>query len=180
MCMDCTCIDARLDVPELRIVAQRLMPHEIVIEWGSREQTCLCPRGAHPCLPTGETPRTRTLRDLPRLHRFTRLVVRIRRFVCGACALRCRERLALLAGPQRWTPRLSAQVRAALRHGTPTKERARRSGVARRTVFRWTFARGRGGRPRQRGTVLGMDECSVNKGQVSESRHPEALSVLHP
>lgn len=78
MCMDFPCIDARLDVPEGRIVAQRLMPHEIVLELESREQTCLCPRGAHPCLPTGETPRTRTLRDLPLLHRFTRLVVRIR------------------------------------------------------------------------------------------------------
>jgi len=169
MCMDFTSIEALLDLPELRIVDQRLMPHEIFIELESREQTCLCPRCAQPCLPTGEKPRTRTLRDLPMLHRFTRLVVRIRRFFCSACALRFRERLALLAGHQRWTQRLYAQVRAELLHGTPTKELARRYGVARRTVFRWTFERGRGGRPRQLGTVMGMDEFSVKKGHVYDT-----------
>jgi transposase len=169
MSTDFTAIEALLDVPELRIVELRLMPREVFIVLESREPTCLCPRCGHPCLPTGEKPRTRTLRDLPILQRYTRLVVRIRRFVCRSCSLRFRERLALLAGHQRWTQRLYEQVRAELLHGTPTQELARRYGVARRTIFRWTFERGRGGRPRQRGTVMGMDAFSVKKGQVSDT-----------
>jgi len=169
MFTDFTAIEALLDVPELRIVELRLIPREVFIVLESREQTCPCPRCGQPCLPTGEKPRTRTLRDLPMLQRYTRLVVRIRRFVCRSCALRFRERLALLAGHQRWTQRLYEQVRAELLHGTPTKELARRYGVARRTVFRWTFERGRGGRPRQLGTVMGMDEFSVKKGHVYDT-----------
>lgn len=164
--MDFTSIDALLDVPERRIVDQRLTPHEICLELESPASMCPCPCCAQPWLPTGEQPRTRTRRDLPMLQRFTRLVVRSRRFFCRACALRFRERLARLAGHQRWTQRLYEQVRAELLPGPPTQELARRSGGARRTRVRWTCESGRGGRPRRLGTVMGIAAFSVTKGHV--------------
>jgi len=41
---------------------------------------------------------------------------------------------------------------------------ARRYGLSERTVFRWTFERSRGGRPRKLGRALGIDEYSRRKG----------------
>jgi len=169
MCMDFTSVEELLDLPELRIVEQRLTPREVFIVLESREPMRPCPCCAQLCPPTGERPRTRTLKDLPLLQRFTRLVVRIRRFRCRSCRLRFWEKPSMLEGHRRWTQRLYEQVRAELLHGTPTKELARRYGVARRTVFRWTFERGRGGRPRQLGPVMGMDEFSVKKGHVYDT-----------
>ena len=40
----------------------------------------------------------------------------------------------------------------------------RRYGLSARTVFRWTFERSRGGRPRKLGRALGIDEYSRRKG----------------
>jgi transposase len=41
---------------------------------------------------------------------------------------------------------------------------ARRYDLSERTVFRWTFERSRGGRPRQLGRAIGIDEYSRRKG----------------
>jgi len=41
---------------------------------------------------------------------------------------------------------------------------ARRYGLSERTVFRWTFEKSRGGRPRKLGRALGIDEYSRRKG----------------
>jgi transposase len=183
MCMDFTAVEALLALPELRIVEQRLTPREVCIVLESREHMRPCPCCAQPCPPTGERPRTRTLRALPLLQRFPRLVVRIRRLRCRSCRRRFWETPSVLEGHQRWTPRLSERVRTELRHGTPPQERARRYGVARRTVFRWTFERGRGGRPRHLGTAMGIEECAVKKGHVydthSVARHRQrTITVL--
>jgi transposase len=48
--------------------------------------------------------------------------------------------------------------------GCPGDELARRYGLSARTVFRWTFERSRGGRPRQLGRAIGIDEYARRKG----------------
>ncbi len=48
--------------------------------------------------------------------------------------------------------------------GCPGKKLARRYGLSERTVFRWTFKRSRGGRPRKLGRAIGIDEYSRRKG----------------
>src|SRR5918992_1336209 len=75
---------------------------------------------------------------------------------------RCVRDLPMLARPV--TERLYAQVRQEFLHGCPCQELARRYGLSARTVFRWTFERSRGGRPRKLGRVLGIDEYSRRKG----------------
>ena len=64
----------------------------------------------------------------------------------------------------KWTERLYDQVRQEFLHGCPCQELASRYGLSARTVFRWTFEKSRGGRPRQLGRALGMDEYSRGKG----------------
>jgi len=64
----------------------------------------------------------------------------------------------------KWTQRLYQQVRQEFLHGCPCKELARRYGLSTRTVFRWTFEKSRGARPRKLGRVLGIDEYSRRKG----------------
>jgi len=55
-------------------------------------------------------------------------------------------------------------VRQEFLQGCPCKELARRYGLSARTVFRWTFDKSRGARPRKLGRVLGIDEYSRRKG----------------
>jgi transposase len=64
----------------------------------------------------------------------------------------------------KWTERLYAQVRQEFLHGCPCQELASRYGLSARTVFRWTFEKSRGGRPRQLGRALGIDEYARCKG----------------
>jgi transposase len=64
----------------------------------------------------------------------------------------------------KWTERLYQRVRAEFLGGCPGRELARRSGLSERTVFRWTFEKSRGGRPRKLGRALGIDEYSRRKG----------------
>ena len=63
-----------------------------------------------------------------------------------------------------WTQRLYHQVRAECLRGCPGNELARRYGLSARTVFRWTFERSRGGRPRTLGRAIGIDEYARRKG----------------
>jgi transposase len=55
-------------------------------------------------------------------------------------------------------------VRQEFLHGCPCQELARRYGLSARTVFRWTFEKSRGGRPRQLGRALGIDAYARRKG----------------
>ena len=64
----------------------------------------------------------------------------------------------------KWTERLYSHVRQEYLGGCPCKELTRRYGLSERTVFRWTFERSRGGRPRTLGRALGIDEYSRRKG----------------
>jgi transposase len=64
----------------------------------------------------------------------------------------------------KWTERLYSQVRQEYLGGCPCKALARRYRLSERTVFRWTFERSRGGRPRKLGRALGIDEYARRKG----------------
>jgi transposase len=64
----------------------------------------------------------------------------------------------------KWTERLYQQVRAEFLGGCPGRELARRYGLSERTVFRWTFERSRGGRPRLLGRAIGIDDYARRKG----------------
>jgi transposase len=55
-------------------------------------------------------------------------------------------------------------VRQEFLHGCPCQELASRYGLSARTVFRWTFEKSRGGRPRKLGRALGIDEYARRKG----------------
>jgi transposase len=63
-----------------------------------------------------------------------------------------------------WTERLYQRVRAEFLGGCPGRELARRYGLSERTVFRWTFEKSRGGRPRKLGHAIGIDEYARRKG----------------
>jgi transposase len=64
----------------------------------------------------------------------------------------------------KWTERLYQQVRAEFLGGCPSRELAHRYGLSERTGFRWTFEKSRGGRPRQLGRAIGIDEYARRKG----------------
>ena len=64
----------------------------------------------------------------------------------------------------KWTERLYAQVRQEFLHGCPCEELAHRYGLSARTVFRWTFEKSHGARPRKLGRALGIDEYARRKG----------------
>jgi transposase len=55
-------------------------------------------------------------------------------------------------------------VRQEFLHGCPCNELASRYGLSARTGFRWTFEKSRGGRPRQLGRAIGIDEYARRKG----------------
>src|SRR5712691_5608088 len=80
-----------------------------------------------------------------------------RRFNCGACHHRPWEKSETFGARVKWTERLYNQVRQEFLHGCPGKELASRYGLSARTVFRWTFDKSRGGRPRKLGRALGID-----------------------
>lgn len=88
----------------------------------------------------------------------------LRRFACPACRHRPWEKRETCGRRTKWTERLSKQVRTECLRGCPCKERARRYGLCERTVFRWTFERGRGGRPRKLGRAIGLDAYARRKG----------------
>jgi transposase len=88
----------------------------------------------------------------------------LRRFECAGCPHRPGEKSETFGARTKWTERLDNRVRQEFLRGCPGKALARRYGLSARTVFRWTFERSRGGRPRQLGRAIGMDEYSRRKG----------------
>jgi transposase len=92
------------------------------------------------------------------------LWLHLRRFVCPACHHRPWEHSETFGEHVKWTERLSKQVQQEYLHGCPCHELARRYGLSERSVFRWTFERSRGGRPRKLGRVIGIDEYARRKG----------------
>ena len=163
MLMDFHCIEALLDLPEFRVIDQVLSPTQLELHLERRENTLVCPRCQTCCSGVTES-RLRCLRDLPILERPTVLWLHVRRFECRACQHRPWEKSETFGTRTKWTERLYNQVRQEFLRGCPGKELARRYGLSERTVFRWTFERSRGGRPRQLGRVIGIDDYARRKG----------------
>jgi len=160
---DFTCIEALLGLPEFRVIAQVLGPKQLELHLERKENAIVCPRCQTCCSRVKES-RPRCLRDLPILEHPVMLRLHLRRFECPACRHRPWEKSETWGRRTKWTERLYNQVRQEFLRGCPCKELARRYGLYERTVFRWTFERGRGGRPRKLGRAIGIDEYSRRKG----------------
>jgi len=161
--MDFHCIEVLLDLPEFRVIDQVLGPTQLELHLERRENAIVCPRCQTCCSGVKES-RLRCLRDLPILERPTVLWLHVRRFECRACQHRPWEKSETFGTRTKWTERLYNQVRQEFLRGCPGKALARRYGLSARSVFRWTFERSRGGRPRKLGRVIGIDEYARRKG----------------
>jgi transposase len=161
--MDFEFIETLLDLPEFRVIGQVIKPYEVQLQLERRDSYLVCPR-CHGCCSRIQEGRDRCIRDLPMLDRPVSLWVRSRRFKCSDCHHRPWEKSETFGDYIKWTERLYNQVRQEFLHGCPCKELARRYGLSARTVFRWTFEKSRGSRPRKLGRALGIDEYSRRKG----------------
>lgn len=161
--MDFHCIEVLLDLPEFRVIDQVLGPKQLDIHLERRETTIVCPRCQTCCSHVKES-RPRCLRDLPIVEHPVMLWLHMRRFQCPDCQHRPWETSETFGEQVKWTERLYTQVRQEYLRGCPCKELARRYGLGARTVFRWTFERSRGGRPRKLGRAIGIDEYARRKG----------------
>ena len=161
--MDFEFIETLLDLPEFRVIGQVIKPYEVQLQLERRDSYLVCPRW-HGCCSRIQEGRDRCIRDLPMLDRPVSLWVRSRRFKCSDCHHRPWEKSETFGDYIKWTERLYNQVRQEFLHGCPCKELARRYGLSARTVFRWTFEKSRGSRPRKLGRALGIDEYSRRKG----------------
>ena len=161
--MDFHGIEAFLGLPEFRVIHQVMSPKQLELHLERRDAFIVCPRCQTRCSRVQDS-RPRCLRDLPVLERPVLLWLHLRRFACTACHHRPWEKSETFGEHMKWTQRLYSQVRQEYLHGCPCRELARRYGLSERTVFRWTFERSRGGRPRQLGRAIGIDEYSRRKG----------------
>ena len=163
--MDVHGIEALLGLPEFCVIGQVLAPQQLALHLERRDTSIVCPRCQMCCSQVKER-RPRCIRDLPILELPVVLWLHIRRFECpnADCRHRPWETSETFGEHVKWTARLYSHVRQEYLGGCPCKELARRYGLSERTVFRWTFERSRGGRPRKRGRALGIDEYSRRKG----------------
>jgi transposase len=161
--MDFQCIEALLRLPECRVISQVLGPKQLDIHLERRDTDLVCPR-CQTCCSRVKERRPRCLRDLPILERPVMLWLHLRRFECRGCRHRPWETSTTFGARTKWTARLYNRVREECLRGCPCKELARRYGLSERTVFRWTFARSRGGRPSKLGRVIGLDDYARRKG----------------
>jgi transposase len=155
--MDFQCVEVLLGLPAFRVIHQVLGSQQLDVHLERRDEHIVCPHCGTCCSRVKES-RPRCLRDLPILEHPVMLWLPLRRFACPACWHRPWETRATFGERTQWTPRLYHQVRAECLRGCPGDELARRYGLSARTVFRWTFERSRGGRPRQLGRAIGIDE----------------------
>ena len=161
--MDFHCIEVLLGLPEFRVIHQVLGPQQLALHLERRDHHIVCPHCGTCCSRVKES-RPRCLRDLPILEHPVMLWLHLRRFECPECRQRPWETSETLGERTKWTQRLYNQVRAECLRGCPGDELARRYGLSARTVFRWTFERSRGGRPRKLGRAIGIDEYARRKG----------------
>jgi transposase len=161
--MDVYGIDALLGLPEFHVINQVIGPKRLELHLQRRETSIVCPRCQTCCSRVNDS-RPRCIRDLPILERPVLLWLHMRRFQCPDCQHRPWERSATFGARVKWTERLYQQVRAEFLGGCPSRELARRYGLSERTVFRWTFERSRGGRPRLLGRAIGIDDYARRKG----------------
>ena len=161
--MDVYGIEALLGLPEFRVVDQVIGPKWLELHLQRRETSIVCPR-CQTCCSRVQASRPRCLRDLPILEHPVLLWLPLGRFACHECHHRPWETSQTFGTRVKWPARLYHQVRAEFLGGCPGRELARRYGLSERTVFRWTFARSRGGRPRKLGRAIGIDEYARRKG----------------
>jgi len=161
--MDFHWVEVLLGLAEFRVIHQVLGSQQLDVHLERRDDHIVCPQCGTCCFRVKES-RPRCLRDLPILEYPVRLWLHLRRFECPDCRHRPWETSATFGERTKWTPRLYHQVRAECLRGCPGDELARRYGLSARTVFRWTFERSRGGRPRQLGRAIGIDEYARRKG----------------
>ena len=161
--MDVYGIEALLSLPEFRVFDQIIRPKRLELYLQRRETSIVCPRCQTHCSRVQES-RFRCIRDLPILERTVVLRLHLRRFACPKCHHRPWEVSETFGARVKWTERLYQQVRAEFLGGCPGRELARRYGLSERTVFRWVFERSRGGRRRQLGRAIGIDDYARRKG----------------
>jgi transposase len=161
--MDFHCIEALLELPEFRVIHLEMRPQQLELHLERRETSIVCPRCQTCCSRVKES-RPRCIRDLPILEHPVMLWLHLRRFACRGCQHRPWETSTTFGERVKWTERLYHQVRAEFLRGCPGNELARRYGLSARTLFRWTFERSRGGRPRKLGRAIGIDEYARRKG----------------
>lgn len=161
--MDFEFIETLLELPAFQVIGQIVKPHELHLQIERRESYLVCPR-CHECCSRIKEGRDRGIRALPILDRPVTLWLHSRPFKCPECHHRPWEKSETFGDRMKWTERLYHQVRQEFLHGCPCKELSRRYGLSARTVFRWTFEKSRGARPRKLGRVLGIDEYSRRKG----------------
>jgi transposase len=161
--MDFECIETWLALPEFRVTGQVMRPHDLELHLERRDTSLVCPRCQGSCARIKEG-RQRCIRDLPILERPVTLRLHLGRLKCSDCHHRPWEQSETFGERVKWTERLYHQVRQEYLHGCPCHELASRYGLSARTVFRWTFAKSHGGRPRKRGRALGIDAYSRRKG----------------
>ena len=161
--MNNECIESILALPEFRIIAQVMSLQHLEFHLERRDTLLVCPKCQSSCSRVQES-RPRCIRDLPILERPVFLWLHVRRFECADCHHRPWEKSETFGRHVKWTERLYNQVRQEYLHGCPCRQLAHRYGLSERTVFRWTFERSRGGRPRKLGRAIGIDEYSRRKG----------------
>jgi len=161
--MDFHCLEALLGLPEFRVIAQVCGPQQLDLPLQRRDEHIVCPRCQACCSRVKES-RPRCIRDLPILEHPVMLWLPMRRFQCADCRHRSWETSETFGAQVQWTERLYSRVREEFLQGCPCRELARRYGLSKRTVFRWTFERSRGGRPRKLGRAIGIDEYARRKG----------------
>jgi transposase len=161
--MDFQCLETLLGLPEFRVIGQLLGPQQLEVHLERRDADLVCPRCQTCCFRVKES-RPRCIRDLPILEHPVMLWLHIRRFQCPDCRHRPWETSATFGEQVKWTERLYTRVREEYLRGCPCRALARRYGLSERTVFRWTFERSHGGRPRKLGSAIGIDEYARRKG----------------
>lgn len=161
--MDFHCLEVLLGLPEFRVIHQVLGPQQLALHLERGDHHIVCPQCGTCCTRVKES-RPRCIRDLPILERPVMLWLHLRRFECPDCRHRPWETSATFGEQVKWTERLYTRVREECLRGCPCRELAHRYGLSARTVFRWTFERSRGGRPRKLGRAIGIDEYARRKG----------------
>lgn len=163
--MDVDGIEALLGLPEFRVFNLVIHPNQLDLHLQRRDSTIVCPR-CQTCCSRFNDSRPRCIRDLPIFEHPVVLWLHLRRFECPGpdCHHRPWETNETFGARVKWTERLYQRVRAEFLGGCPSRELAQRYGLSERTVFRWTFERSRGGRPRQLGRAIGIDDYARRKG----------------
>jgi transposase len=161
--MDFHGIEGWLALPAFRVIRQVMNPQQLEFPLERRDTFIVCPR-CQLCGSRVQDSRPRGLRDFPILERPVVLWLHLRRFECAECHHRPWEKRETFGAQVQWTERLSTHVRQEDVHGCPCRALARRSGLSERTVFRWTFERSQGGRPRTRGRARGIDASARRQG----------------